>query len=428
MAIQNSIENLMHKLYPIHRSQTGDGVRQTLEMLSDFGLAIRTIEVPSGEKVFDWEVPPEWQINDAFIKDADGNRLVDYNDSNLHVLNGSTGIEKRMALADLEPYLHVGGPDTIPYRTAFFADKWGFCLSQNQYDQMQQGREPFHVCIDAKRFDGSLTIGEAELKGESDEVVIIWTHTCHPSLANDNVSGIAAAAGLYRKLEMSRRKFTYRFVFAPATIGAITWLAKNENSLGQIKFGLVLCLLGDERGFTFKTTRRTDHLIDRCLQLIASTHLQPIDVIPFSPIGYDERQFCSPGIDLPFARISRATENGYPEYHSSGDSLSLISENRIMESVDMVYSVLKTAEDNCLPINTSPKCEPRLGSAGLFARHGEERANSASQRSILWTLNLSDGQHDALAISERSGIPFEEIAQAIFVLADHGFLEVKEAI
>lgn len=425
-----SIRNLMHRVYPIHRSQTGEGVRRTFDVLREFGVPLEIVEVPTGEKAFDWFVPKEWKINDAYIKDANGRRIVDYRDSNLHILNGSVPIRQQMQFAELEPFLHLHPTleDAIPYRTAFFEDKWGFCVSKNQYERLQKcDGASLDVCIDSEIFEGHLSYGEAVIPGRSEQTVVIWTHTCHPSLANDNVSGIVASAHLYNRLQCEDRKFTYRFVFAPATIGAITWLAKNQTD--NVVFGLVLCLLGDDQNFTLKKTRLENHLIDRCIESIGRERADSISIIPFSPIGYDERQFCSPGVNLPFARISRSEPGEFPEYHSSKDSLSFISEFRILESVDMIYSLLENAENNCLPINISPECEPRLGHLGLFARFGDrEDIAAANQEAVLWTLNLADGHHDALAISKRSTLPFSKIVRAINVLAKHGLLKVDEVV
>ncbi|MEM9410307.1 MAG: DUF4910 domain-containing protein [Planctomycetota bacterium] len=426
---QTSISTLMEQLYPLHRSQTGEGVRNTLEMLKKFGLEMEVFEIPSGTKVFDWEVPQEWKFQEAYIETESGVRIVDSQESNLHILNGSKPFRGRISFDELKSHLYRSDrlPNSVPYRTAFFQDEWGFCVNQSQYCELENCNGPLNVVVDTEMFDGSMTYGEAILLGESSETVVIWAHTCHPSLANDNVSGIATAAELYQKLSVGPRKFTYRFVFAPATIGAITWLFQNRSELDKIKFGMVLTLLGDDQSFTFKLSRQHDHLIDRCLLSMANTANNQFKLEPFSPMGYDERQFCSPGINLPFVRISRSTPETFAQYHTSDDCLSIISEFRILEAADMVYSVLQIAETNCLPVNISPHCEPHLGSRGLYASYGNQETANASQRSILWTLNLSDGQHDALTISDRSKIPYLEILQAIHVLSDHGLLEIEKA-
>lgn len=398
-------------------------------MLREFDLDVRTKEVPSGTTCFDWEIPQEWRIRDAYIADESGQRIVDYKMSNLHVCNGSVPVDSLMTFDELMPFLHASDHELDhPYRTVFFRDTWGFCISRQQLQALQQHNR-LRVRIDSEYSDGSLTYGEAMLPGDSQDTVLMWTHICHPSLANDNVSGIATAACVYHQLaEQKSRRLSYRFVFAPATIGAIAWLSQNQNQLDAVYFALVLTLLGDESGFNFKLTRSGDHFIDRCLRLVENHDKRVEGIAEFDPSGYDERQFSSPGIDLPAARITRSTPEQFPEYHTSGDNRGVISENRILESASLVYCLLKMAEDNCLPVNTSPYCEPRLGPRGLFHAYGSGPSAAADlHTSILWTLNLADGAHDALAISERSGLPFDRIVEAIDRLQQHGLIRKERA-
>lgn len=424
---ETEIKELTHRLFPIHRSQTGTGVRETLDVLGDFGIQLDRIEIPSGTRCFDWHIPMEWNINDAYIADMAGKRLVDYRQSNLHVVNGSVPIDQTMSFEELAPYLHTCGlPDALPYRTAFFQDTWGFCINQIQLEQLRRQKQ-LQVKIDASYFPGCLTYGEATLSGETHRTILIWTHICHPSLANDNVSGIATAAALYHRLhQLTRREYNYHFVFAPATIGAIAWISKNEDLLPGIFYGLVLSLLGDDSNFTFKKTRANNHFVDRCLENLKTIGHWPASIRLFEPMGYDERQFSSPGINVPTARITRNPEAGFPQYHTSADNLDFISENRILESVELVFELLMMAEDNCLPVNTSPKCEPRLGQRRLFSAFGDSESNIKFQKAVLWVLNLADGTHDALEISSRSGLPFQEILTAIHTLEMHGLIQIRK--
>lgn len=411
---------LVRELYPICRSITGAGTRATLDAI-DRLIPLSRTEVPSGTKVFDWEVPREWNIREAWIENAAGERIVDFRRHNLHVVSYSTPVRARMSLAQLRPHLHSlpEQPGWIPYRTSYYRDSWGFCLAHEVLESMPDGE--YEVCIDSSLETGSLTIGEALLRGASSDEVLVWTHVCHPSLANDNLSAVAVAAFLARSLAARPRALTYRFVFAPTTIGAITWLARNEASVERIRHGLVLASLGDRGPFTYKRSRRGDADIDRVIEFLLERRGAG-SVEDFSPYGYDERQFCSPGFDLPVGRLTRTPNGRYPEYHTSADNLEFVSADSLGASLQACEQICAILEGNRRYRNLAPKCEPRLGPRGLY-RNASGRNPSEFEHALLWVLNQSDGTRDLLSIARRARMDFEVIAGAARALQDAGLLE-----
>ena len=409
---------LMRELYPICRSITGDGVRQTLDLLHAWA-PMRRSEVPSGTAVFDWDVPQEWNIRDAYVADASGRRLIDFKAHNLHVMSYSTPVRARMTRAELEPHLVSlpEQPQSIPYRTSYYREQWAFCLSQRARDRLGPG--PFDVCIDSTLAPGHLSYGECVVPGHSSDEVVIYTHVCHPSLANDNLTGIAIAAALARELRQQQPQLTWRFVFAPGTIGSLTWLSRNEHRLPRIRAGLVIGLLGDGAPLTYKHSRRGGTLIDRvAAQVLASCGGRET---PFEPYGYDERQFCSPGFDLPFGRLTRSPNGTYPQYHNSTDDLDFVSVDALAGAIQALARIVHAVDANRRFINLSPKGEPRLGKRGLYGNVGGT-GPGLHEQSLLWLLNQSDGKHDLVAIAQRSGLPFSVLAQGAQALQAAGLL------
>ena len=416
---------LIARLFPICRSNTGDGLRETLRILRE-SIPIEIHDVPTGTPVFDWIVPREWNIRDASIKDDAGRRVVDFRQSNLHVVNGSVPIRRRMRWDDLKPHLTTlpEHPEWIPYRTAFFQERWGFCLTQRSFDELDRlGNREYDVCIDSSLEDGSLTYGELLLPGRTSHEILISTHICHPSLANDGLSGIAVAAFLAQTLIDCERRYSYRFLFAPATIGAITWLSLNEERTGNIQHGMVLSCLGDRGCTTYRRSRRHTAEIDRAFEHILRHSHQDYEILDFEPFGYDQRQFCSPGFDLPVGCLMRTPNEQYPEYHTSADNLDLVRPGPLADSLSKVLQVCRLLERNRFYINVKPKCEPRLGSSGLYDAYGSQSDRAQLQQAVLWTLNLSDGKHSLLDVAERSGMPFDVIERAALKLDQHGFLK-----
>ena len=418
------LHELISRLYPIHRCITGDGVRETLAILDEH-VPVEVYEVPTGTQVLDWTVPREWNIRDAYIKDAAGRRLVDYRQSNLHVVHYSRPLRRVVSWDELERHLHTldEHPTWIPYRTAYYSDTWGFCLSRRQYDELkkQVGR-PFEVCIDATLQDGSLTYGEVYLPGESRDEVLLSAHVCHPSLANDNLSGVAVAAYLAKHLSTRRLRYSYRFIFAPGTIGAITWLSRNERNVGRVKHGLVLALLGDGGNTTYKRSRRGDAQIDRAVAHVLAHSESDYSIIDFDPLGYDERQFCSPGFDLPMGCLMRSANGRFPQYHTSADNLDLVKPSSLADSWSKCLSVVEVLENNRVYRNLNPKGEPQLGRRGLYEVFASRGDGAELQQAVLWVLNLADGSRTLLDVAERASLDFSIIHEAAGLLAQHDLL------
>jgi len=412
---------LVKELYPICRSITGNGVRQTLQRLQR-EIPLRIHEVPSGTPVFDWTVPKEWNIRDAYIKDSSGSRVVDFRNSNLHVVNYSIPVHSRMSLADLRPHLHAlpDRPDWIPYRTSYYKEDWGFCLSHRQLSALPDGE--YEVCIDSSLEPGSLTYGEFFIGGETEQEILVSCHICHPSLCNDNLSGIAAATALAQQVASRPRRYSYRFLFIPGTIGAITWLARNESIAPRIRHGVVLSGVGDRSPFAYKKSRRGDTEIDRAFVHLLRFSGREHRITDFSPYGYDERQFCSPGFNLAVGRLSRAPHGEFPEYHTSADNLDFVSAESLVSTVALCGEVFALLESNCAFQNLSPKCEPQLGKRGLYRAIGGSADAGHQEMAILWALNLSDGTNSLLDIAERSGLDFQSLHKAAQLLEEKGLL------
>jgi aminopeptidase-like protein len=413
----SNMEALIARLYPICRSITGDGVRETLKILREY-IPLETREVPTGTKVFDWTVPREWNIRDAWIKDSAGKRLIDFRKLNLHVVSYSSPIHRSMRLAELKDHLFTvpGYPDWVPYRTSYYDEDWGFCLSEKQLAQLSDDEE-YDVCIDSSLIDGHLTYGEYLLKGDQTEEVLISCHVCHPSLANDNLSGITLAVEIARRLAASLRRYSYRFLFVPGGIGAITWLAQNGETLARIRHGLVLACVGDPGNISYKRSRRGDAEIDRAFAHVLRHSGDQHQVIDFFPYGYDERQYCSPGFNLPVGCLMRSRHGTFSEYHTSADNLEFVRSTSLIDSLEKCLAVIDVIEHDRVYLNNNPKGEPHLGKRGLYKDLGIGPRQQEDALALLWVLNLSDGSHSLLDIAERASLPFDSIKAAANVLA-----------
>ncbi len=418
--VGEDIHRFISQLYPICRSITGNGLRCTLRMISEH-LPLDIHEVPSGTQVFDWTVPKEWNIQDAYIKNSKGERIVDFNTSNLHVLNYSVPVRARLRLRELREHLFTipNHPDWIPYRTSYYKERWGFCLSHNQLSGLQD--DEYEVCIDSSLVDGHLTYGEVNLRGQSQDGVLVSCHACHPSLCNDNLSGVAIATLLARYLSGLSLRYSYTFLFLPGTIGSITWLALNEDRAHRIKHGLVLACLGDPGPSTYKKSRRGDAEIDRAVSHVLKHSGQDHQILEFSPYGYDERQYCSPAFNLPVGCLSRTPFGRFPEYHTSADNLNFVQPAALGDSFAKCVVIFDLLENNKTYLNQNPKCEPQLGRRGLYGSMGGGGGTN-SELAMLWVLNLSDGNHSLLDIAERSGLSFTSIKEAAGLLAEHRLL------
>ncbi|MFJ5121759.1 DUF4910 domain-containing protein [Kitasatospora sp. NPDC088548] len=426
---------LVERLYPLCRSITGDGVRATLEIVGEY-VPLQVHEVPTGTQVLDWTVPQEWNIRDAYIADTAGNRVVDFAASSLHVLGYSVPVAATMPLTELRGHLHTlpDHPTWVPYRTSYYTPEWGFCLAQETLDALPDGE--YEVRIDSTLTDGHLTYAEHVVPGQVPDEVIVSCHVCHPSLANDNLAGIAVATFLARALAERTPWYTYRFLFAPGTIGAITWLARNAERVGgvsaapaepraggRVKHGLVLACAGDPGRLTYKQSRRGDAEIDRVMRHVLLASERPHSVTEFTPYGYDERQFCSPGFDLGVGSLSRTPYAGYPEYHTSADNPDFVSPEAMADTLAVCREAFGVLDRNRRYLNLSPYGEPQLGRRGLYDSLGGRSDAKQAQLAMLWVLSLSDGEHSLLDVSERSGLPFDTVAVAAGALRGAGLIK-----
>lgn len=414
-ALGKRIYEVIERLYPLCRSITGNGVRQTLEILREVA-PIEVHEVPTGTEVLDWTVPNEWNIRDAYIADAEGRRVVDFRESNLHVMNYSVPIHQKISRDELEGHLHSipEHPDWIPYRTTYYNETWGFCLRHSTREALRDAE--YEVCIDSELAPGHLTYGELLVPGESEREVLISTHVCHPSLANDNLSGLTIAAHLAVALAERSNRYSYRFLFIPGTIGSITWLARNQDAVKKIAHGLTLVCLGDTNPYTYKRTLDGDSEIDRVARYVLQNSGEPWEVIDYFPYGYDERQFNSPGFRLSVGSLVRGRHGRFAEYHTSADNLDFITPERLQRSYEICAELLQVLDANRRYQNQSPYGEPQLGRRGLYRAMGGEADPEETQFAMLWLLSLCDGTRSLLDVAERSKIGFAALRRAAELL------------
>lgn len=399
----------LERLYPLCRSMSGDGVRGTLDVIGE-SVPLRRWGVPTGTTCHDWTINDEWNVRDAWIADRTGRRVVDFRAHTLHVVGYSVPVRQQMTLEELRPHLFTlpDHPDWIPYRTSYYQRTWGFCLSQRQLDAMDEG--PYDVVIDSDIGPGELSLGEVVVPGDTEDEVLISAHTCHPSLANDNLSGIVVATELAAALAaLPRRRLTYRFVFAPGIIGSLAWLTGHQEHLHRVKHGLVLAGLGGPGPLVYKRSRRADRDIDR-----AASHVVRHDggeVRDYSPYGYDERQYNSLGFDLPVGRLTRTPHGEYPEYHTSADDLDFVKDEELVDAFAALGRILDVLEHDATYVNLSPFGEPQLGRRGLYPTLGGKAATD-EMMALLWTMASSDGHTRLLDVAERAGLPFAAVARA----------------
>ena len=415
--------SLIKRLFPFCRSITGNGVRQTLEVIKEH-IPVEVHEVPSGTPIFDWTVPKEWNLKDAYIKDSSGNKIIDAQKCNLHILNYSIPVRANLRLNELKQHIFTlpEHPDWIPYLTSYYKEQWGFCMTHRQLEQLKDGE--YEVVVDSSLEDGSLTYGELFLPGKSDEEIIFSTYLCHPSVCNDNLSGVVLLTKIAGLLANKERKYSYRFLFIPETIGAITWLAQNEGKVSKIKAGLIATCVGDVGISTYKRSRIGNSLIDMIAEKVLADIGSPHRVIDFSP-GSDERQFCSPGFNLPVGSLMRTPYSQYPEYHTSADNLDFVNQNSLADSLMKYLGIIYFLENNRTYVNLVPKCEPRLGKRGLYRAIGGQTETDGylNELTLLWVLNLSDGKHSLLDIATRSKMNFKRVIWAAKALNEAGLLQ-----
>ena len=414
-SVGQEIYQLIKSLYPICRSITGDGFRESMRILKKH-IPLELREVPTGTQVF------EWNIRDAYVMNSKGEKVIDFQKSNLHILNYSVPFRGKVKLAELKEHLFSipEHEDWIPYRTSYYKENWGFCLTQKTLDSLSD--EEYDVFIDSSLEDGYLTYGEYLIKGELEDEFLISCHSCHPSLCNDNLSGMGLATYLAKYLSEQNLRYSYRFLFIPGTIGSITWLSLNESRASKIKHGLVVACVGDPGIMQYKKTRHGDAEIDSAVAHLLKHFGEAYEIMDFSPYGYDERQYSSPGFDLPVGNLSRTPHGRFPEYHTSADNLDFVKANSLADSFAKYVEVIKVIDNNKKYLNTNPKGEPQLGKRGLYSLMGGRKDASSYEMSLLWVLNLSDGGHTLLDIAERSGIAFSSIQEAANALLNCGLL------
>ena len=420
------IYQLIEELYPICRSITGDGFRQSL-MIMGKHIPLDVYEVSSGTQVLDWTVPREWNIRDAYIKNSAGEKIVDFKKSNLHVLNYSMPVNRKIRLEELKDHLFSlpDYRDWIPYRTSYYKENWGFCVTHDLLESLEE--DEYEVVIDSSLDNGYLTYGEYLVRGESDDEFLISCHCCHPSLCNDNLSGMGLAVQLAKTLSQRRMRYSYRFLFIPGTIGSITWLARNRDKVSKIRHGLVVACVGDRGGMHYKKSRHGDAEIDRAVVHVLTQSGKEHKIIDFFPYGYDERQYSSPGFDLAVGCLSRTPHGQFAEYHTSADNLQFISAEYLGDSYEKYLQVVDVIDGNKIYQNTHPYGEPQLGRRGLYGMFGGRKDSNLHEMAMLWVLNMSDGQHSLLDIAEKSGMAFSLIHLTAGALAEHGLLiEVKK--
>jgi len=418
--IGRTMYGLIEELYPICRSITGDGFRKTMRRLQQ-EIPLTIHEVPTGTTVFDWTIPREWNIRDAYVKNARGERVIDFQNHNLHVVNYSVPVHRTMRLEELKKHLHSlpEQPDLIPYRTSYYTENWGFCVPHRDLLKLEEGE--YEVCIDSTLQDGHLTFGEYYIRGEISDEILISCHACHPSLCNDNLSGIAVASFLAEKISKASARYSYRFLFIPGTIGSITWLSLNEERANSIKHGLVLTCVGDRGGLSYKKSRRGNGEIDRAAIHVLEHSGQAHEILEFSPYGYDERQYCSPGFNLAVGCLMRTPHGRFPEYHTSADNLTFVDATALADTFSRCLAIFNILENNHTFVNQSPKCEPQLGKRGLYGAIGGSHPKQL-EFAMLWVLNQSDGKSTLLDIAEKSGIEFSVVQEAAEMLSRHGLL------
>ncbi len=421
---ESDIQTLMERLFPICRSITGNGVRETLRILQEY-IPLVTHEVPTGTKAFDWTVPKEWNIRDAYLLDPQGKKVIDFKKSNLHVVNYSIPINTRLPLNKLQEKLHSLPelPDAIPYKTSYYNENWGFCLTDAERQELPDGE--YEVVIDSTLADGSLTYGELYIPGMEKEEILLSCYICHPSMGNDNLTGMVLLSLLAQELlsQKEKSRYSYRFLFLPETIGPIVWLSQHHAEVSKIFYGLVATCVADSGPFTYKKSRRGNTVGDRAVEVALRDLQKEHSIIDFFPSGSDERQYCSPGLDLPVGSLMRTMYGKFKEYHTSADNLDFVSAKNIIDTAGVYRETLTILDKNATYMNQNPFCEPQLGKRGLYVSLGPAKNEETNETAMFWVLNYSDGKHSLLMISEMSGIAFRTIRHVADLLLAHSLLK-----
>jgi len=428
MLIGQEMYNLCDKIFPYCRSITGYGVRQTLQALQEIVPEITVHEVPSGTKAFDWTVPKEWRIRDAWIKNSKGEKILDFKKHNLHVVGYSTPVDKKVDLAELRQYIYTqpDQPDAIPYVTSYYKERFGFCMTQQQYDALSD--DTYHIYIDSELFDGSLTYGELIIPGECEKEVFISTYMCHPSMANNELSGPAVSVFLAKSLlSFKKRRYTYRFVYVPETIGSLTYMSQGDN-LATMKANIVagwnLSCVGDDRTYSYVQTRYGNTLTDKITKNVLRFVCSGYKNYSFLQRGSDERQYNAPGIDLPVGGFSRSKYEEYPEYHTSKDDMELISPLGLQGAYDVMMQCIETIEHNCC-YRIQCYGEPQLGKRGLYPTISQ-KGQYNDVESMMNFIAYADGRNDLIDISNLIGVSVKDIIPITEKLIEANLLKVVE--
>lgn len=412
---------LAKRLFPINRSITGHGVRQTLAVLGEQLPGLQIHEVPSGTQVLDWTVPDEWNVRAAYLEDPSGRRVIDFADCNVHLVGYSTPVDVRLPLAELQEHLHSDPEhrDAIPYVTSYYNRTWGFCLTATQREALPEGE--YHAVIDATLEPGSLTYGELVIPGDLEDEVLISTYVCHPSLANNELSGPMVAVGLAQWLQsLPSRRYTYRFVFAPETVGAITYISRNlEHLRSHVVAAVNLTCIGDDGDYSYLASRTGSTPIDRIARRVVRTRPRPVEY-SYLDRGSDERQYGMPGVDVPMISLMRTKYGAYPEYHTHMDDLTVVTPTGLQGGLDLVRECVTELEHSDY-YRSTVLAEPQLGRRGLYhTMHARTVADEVLLRTHV--LAYADGEHSIADMAELFGAPIGDVQMLVDELIEHGLL------
>lgn len=426
--IGNEIYELAEKLWPINRSLTGEGVRQTLKIIQNEVPELSIFEVPSGTQVFDWVIPKEWKVSDAYIITPSGEKICDFKKNNLHLVGYSTPVSLKLSLAELQEHLYSlpNQPNAIPYITSYYKERWGFCISHEERLGLEEGI--YEIYVDTQLFDGSLTYGEILLKGESSKEVFISTCVCHPSMANNELSGPCVTTYLAKKLkDLGSTKYSYRLIFIPETIGSITYLSKNiEHLKKSVVAGFNVSCVGDNRDYSYLPSRNGNTLSDKVAKHVLKYTCSTYKSYTWGDRGSDERQYCAPGVDLPIASIMRTRYGRYDEYHTSLDDLiNVVTAEGLDGGFKAIWNAMEALERNVYP-KVKVLCEPQLGKRGLYPTLST-KASGAEFRLMMELITWSDGTRSLIEIAELCSSPVWELYPIVDKLSSHYLMDLLEA-
>ena len=426
---KNIFNDLVERLFPICRSLSGPGNRKTLKIIKEYLPDLDIIETPTGKNVFDWTIPEEWSIKDAYILDEKGNRLVDFKNNNLHVMGYSIPVNSMMSFEELEKKLfYCEEENTIPYKTSYYNKNWGFCVTKKQYQLIKEKSKKcryFKVVIDSSFKKGSMTHGELLIKGSSQKEIIVSTYICHPSMYNDNISGIVTNIMLAIYLSKNKNKYSYRFLFCPETIGVINWLFSNQSKLNKIKCAFVSTCCGVGKKITYKKSKIKNGIVNASIEKALKDLSKECNIIDFSPNGSDERQFSSIGINIDTGSLMRSPYYAFKEYHTSLDNLENASFDNIWEIVNVYIECFFIIDSNEYFLNLKNMCEPMLGKTGLYRKVGGKVKNRTKEDALRWVLAYSDGNNSLLDIAIMSKLPFRVIYDAAYNLNNVKLIQLK---